>query len=36
MIEKDELDFDDPSSEEFETNSGATKAEMLKMLEKAH
>src|SRR5258708_8934364 len=33
MIEKDDLNFDDPSIEEFKTNAGATKAEMLKMLE---
>ena len=33
MIEKDELNFDDPSSGEFETKAGAAKAELLKMLE---
>jgi uncharacterized damage-inducible protein DinB len=33
MIEKDELNFDDPSSEEFKTKAGATKDQMLRMLE---
>jgi uncharacterized damage-inducible protein DinB len=35
MIETDELNFDDPSSERFRTKAAATKAELLALLDSA-